>query len=64
MDLNAGVGFLAGAILFAVGLGVLGLVLLVLNNLFSKYWKPIKFIMYAPVQYRVAEPEEVNEKKK
>lgn len=42
MDVDQAATFLAGAILTGAGFAVTGIVIVFLNNLFHKYWKPIK----------------------
>lgn len=32
-----------------------------LNNLFSKYWKPVKWTIFNPVEYRFIDPTAMNE---
>jgi len=46
MDIQQATFFLASTILFSVGIGSLALILLAINNVYSKYWKPIKVISY------------------
>lgn len=43
MDITQASIFLAGSILTGLGFIMVGIVILVLNNLFSKFWKPVKF---------------------
>jgi hypothetical protein len=42
MDVDQAATFLAGAILTGAGFCVGGIVIVFLNNLFHKYWKPVK----------------------
>ena len=46
MDIDAAATFFVGTILVGLGVVVVSLVLLLLNNLFNKYWKPVKFSVY------------------
>ena len=32
-----------------------------LNNLFSKYWKPVQWTIYNPVEYRFVDPKTMTE---
>ena len=43
MSIEGAANFLIGAILVGLGFGVLGIVLVFLNNIFSKYWQPISW---------------------
>lgn len=51
MDIDQAAVFLAGSILTGLGFIVVGIVVLVLNNLFTKYWKPINWTLNVP-EYR------------
>ena len=42
MDVDQAATFLAGTILTGAGFAITGIVIVFLNNLFHKYWKPIK----------------------
>jgi hypothetical protein len=42
MDIDSASTFLSGAILLGLGFIVVGIVILVLNNIFHKYWKPVR----------------------
>lgn len=44
MDVTQASTFLVSSILFGLGAVVICAVLILLNNLFAKYWKPIKWI--------------------
>lgn len=43
MDMDQAAVFLAGSILFGLGIICLGITILVLNNIFHKYWKPVRW---------------------
>ena len=43
MSIEGAANFLIGAILVGLGFGVLGIVLVFLNNIFAKYWQPISW---------------------
>jgi hypothetical protein len=49
MDVDNAAYFLASTILFAVGVIILCLALILLNNIFSKFWKPVKLTMLEPI---------------
>ena len=52
MTLEQAANFLVGCILAGLGFGVIGVVLVFLNNLFHKFWKPIQLgIWAAPMNY-------------
>lgn len=55
MNINDAVTFLAGSILVSVGIAMIGMMILILNNLFSKYWKPIKVFVYENRPYKLEE---------
>jgi len=46
MDMDQAAVFLAGSILTCLGFIVVAMAILVINNLCSKYWKPITWIRY------------------
>jgi hypothetical protein len=43
MSIEGAANFLIGAILVGLGFGVLGIVVVFLNNIFAKYWQPISW---------------------
>jgi hypothetical protein len=43
MDMDNSAVFLAASILMGLGFIVVGITIIVLNNLFAKYWKPIEW---------------------
>jgi len=52
MDMDQAAVFLAGSILTMLGFVVLVVGILTINNLFSKYWKPVKlYEWYAPHEH-------------
>lgn len=61
MELQSAINFLVGSVLFSCGLVVLTLMVLAINNLFSKYWKPVKWSIYNPVEYRFVDPKTMTE---
>ena len=56
MDINTAAAFFVGMILIGFGVIVIAMVVLLLNNLFSKYWKPVKFSIYEFPQYTYMDP--------
>lgn len=69
MDVESGSIFLTMSILLTLGFVVIGLGVLLLNNMFVRYWKPMtwfKFVEYPPgtgARYEEATPEEVKQAK-
>jgi hypothetical protein len=47
MDMDQSAVFLAGTILFALGLVVLVGAIVVINNILHNYWKPVQFFKWA-----------------
>jgi len=43
MDMDSSAVFLAASILIGLGFIAIGITIIVLNNLFAKYWKPIEW---------------------
>lgn len=65
MDIVTAATFFVGSILFSFGVIVLALAVLLLNNIYSKYWKPIEWRILPDVTYHFVEPtheEKKNEK--
>lgn len=42
MEMETGAEFLIGAILYGLGFCIIAIILVVINNLLHKYWKPVK----------------------
>ena len=52
VNIDGQILFLVGSILVSIGLLALGCAILALNNLFSKFWKPIKMtILSEPIRF-------------
>ena len=49
MDIDQASVFLAGSILTGLGFIVVAIVVLVINNLCAKYWRPVKWIRFEDV---------------
>jgi len=59
MTIEQAANFLVSCILSGLGFGVIGVLLIFLNNIFHKFWKPIQFGLWAaPIFY----PEQVDTK--
>jgi hypothetical protein len=59
MTIDQAANFLIGCILSGLGFVVIGVILILLNNLFHKFWKPIQFGVWAAPSYY---PEQVDTK--
>ena len=46
MDVDSAATFLAGSILFGTGFVFIGIVIVTLNNIFHKYWKPVQWSIF------------------
>jgi hypothetical protein len=64
MDIQSAINFVVGSILFSVGFIVLSAMIVAVNNLFSKYWKPIKWQVYNPADFTVVDHETIEELKR
>lgn len=64
MEIQSGVNFLVGSVLFSVSIIVIGLAILVLNNVFSKYWKPIRWQVFETQDLTVVDHQVIEELKK
>lgn len=64
MEIQSAINFVIGSILFSVGALVIGAMIIALNNLFSKYWKPIKWQVFNPADYTVVDHDTIEELKK
>jgi hypothetical protein len=64
MEIQSAINFVVGSILFSVGLLVICSMVIAVNNLFSKYWKPIKWNIYHPQDYTVVDHGTIEELKK
>ena len=69
MDMDQAAVFLAGSVLFALGIVILVIGCVVVNNVIHKFWKPIKLFtpdswkgFMPPVQYVEAKEPELKEK--
>jgi hypothetical protein len=61
MTVESAATFLASTILIGSGVVLGVIVLVVVNNIFAKYWKPVKIWMphYFDTSHRFATPEEI-----
>lgn len=56
MDIVSAATFFVGSILFSFGGIVIALTILLLNNVYSKYWKPIEWRIFPDTTYHFIEP--------
>jgi hypothetical protein len=64
MEIQSAVNFVIGSILFSVGFIVIGATIVAMNNLFSKYWKSIKWQVFNPADYTVVDHDTIEELKR
>ena len=60
MDMDQAAVFLAGSILTAMGFIVIAIGAVVINNILSKYWKPVKLWKFEEHPSRFASQDELN----
>jgi hypothetical protein len=65
MNFEPAVNFMVGAVLVSVSVFFIAMFVLLLNNIFSKYWKPVRVFMYthADIPYVSPQPQEKTEPK-
>jgi hypothetical protein len=51
MDINQSAIFFVGSILICFGFSVVAITVLFLNNIYSKYWKPIEWRIFNMIDY-------------
>ena len=58
MSMESAAIFMSASILVTIGTVVIVMGIIIINNLFDRYWKPIKMFKYEykPVYYRQDEP--------
>ena len=61
MEIQSTINFLVGSILFSLGVVVISCMIVAVNNLFSRFWKPIKWQLYQPVEYRFIDPDSMEQ---
>ena len=65
MDIDQASTFLCGSILIGIGLIVIVATIVIINNIFSRYWKPVQWVHTMPgkgepQRQRFATQEELN----
>ena len=67
MDVDSAATFLACSILVSVGFGAIGVVVLGLNNLFSRFWKPTGLTLWpshwSHTEYKFVDPDDIGKVK-
>jgi hypothetical protein len=58
MDVDVAASVLAGSILTGIALIVAVITVVIINNIISKYWKPIKWIRFEDVPPHIMSQEE------
>ena len=58
MSMESAAVFMSASILITIGVVVIVMGIIIVNNLFDRYWKPVKMFKYEyrPVYYRQDEP--------
>lgn len=58
MSMESAAIFMSASILITIGVIVIVMGVIIINNLFEKYWKPVKMFRYEykPVYFRQDEP--------
>jgi hypothetical protein len=66
MDMDTAAVFMAASILMGIGFVAIAITMIVINNLFSKYWKPVQWSIIPDAlrmpPTRFMEPHEVTDK--
>jgi len=68
MDIEQAANFLIGSILIGIGCIVIASLILFLNNLFARYWKPVKWSVFSDINNitngaRFVDPKEIDKTK-
>jgi hypothetical protein len=65
MDMDVAAVFLASSVLIGMGVIAIGITVIVMNNLFAKYWKPVQWSIIPEAlrmpPTRFVEPHEVQD---
>lgn len=61
MEINGAVVFLVGSLLVSFGLLIIGMLLLALNNVYARFWKPVRWTVFNPVEYRFIDSKTLKE---
>jgi len=63
LEIQSTVGFLVGAILSSFGILAFAVTIVIVNNLFAKYWKPIKWQVFDNRDIQIVDREVIEELK-
>lgn len=63
LEITNAVNFLIGSILFSFAAVILAVMIIILNNLFHKYWKPIKWQIFDPQDVHIVDHRVIEELK-
>jgi hypothetical protein len=63
MDVDNAAEILAGSILTGLALIIIVITIVIINNIFSKYWKPVQWTKFESFPPRFATQEELNKNK-
>lgn len=63
MDITNAVNFLVGSILFSFAAIILVVMIIIINNLFNKYWKPIRWQIFDPQDVHIVDHKVIEELK-
>ena len=63
MDVETSATILAGTILTALSFIIVIIMIVIINNILHKYWKPVKLWHFDQYPARFAEPQEITETK-
>lgn len=62
MDMSQAATFLGASILISIGIIVIAVLLLILNNLFSMFWKPVRIMRFHDPYHTTYSNEPIMEK--
>jgi hypothetical protein len=61
MEIQSTINFLIGSLLFSVGVIIISCMVVAVNNIFSRFWKPVKWSLMQPIEYRFIDPETMDQ---
>jgi len=64
MEIQSAINFLVGSLLFSTGIIIVSAMIIAVNNMFSKYWKPVKWQIFEPHDVTVIDHNTIEELKK
>jgi len=63
LEITNAVNFLVGSILFSFSAIILAVMVIILNNLFHRFWKPIKWQVFDPQDVHIVDHRVIEELK-